>query len=175
MTLSFADEAALRLSKRQWSVRWYQPPRSQLEQQLIDAQYRAGGNNMVRSNDRRLSLHGLFPSKASSTPPPRGTISRRTPTRRPKALGSRHRSRRRRAALVSSLAGTPLPPADATTYIRRTDARSQQSRQGRPAFLCTRVLTTLHRRVDLTLDIRVGDLVIVETDRGLKDPGHGCE
>ena len=100
-----------------------------------------------RNNSSRLSLHGLFPVKASSTVLRRGTTSRCTPARLPKAdLGFRHRYRRRQVGL-SSFNRVRITPADAATHLGRTYAQSQRPRQGRPFFLCAWVLATVHRRI----------------------------
>ncbi|KIM52534.1 hypothetical protein SCLCIDRAFT_550255 [Scleroderma citrinum Foug A] len=107
-----------------------------------------------RNNSSRLSLHGLFPVKASSTVLRRGTTSRCTPARLPKAdLGFRHRYRRRQVGLSSFNRGVPFffVPESWPLYIVEFKAGH----------------TALFYLTDFTLDIRVRDLVI-----GRRIEGH---
>ncbi|KIK14790.1 hypothetical protein PISMIDRAFT_116394 [Pisolithus microcarpus 441] len=162
------------------------PPRSQLEQQLIDAQYLAGGNNghgsqqQQQQQQQQSSLTARFiPGKGiqylpqGNDPPPynRSTSQGSVPSP------------------LSPTTGRPIQPQQGPFYPQQMQRRSSDAPvpnlndlgKGVPLssvpaswplyiveFKAGR--TDLFYLTDLSLDIRVGDLVIVEADRG-KDLG----
>ncbi|KAI6020923.1 PSP1 C-terminal conserved region-domain-containing protein [Pisolithus microcarpus] len=141
------------------------PPHSQLEQQLIDAQYLAGGNNghgsqqQQQQQQQQSSLTARSPGRGSIPSPLSPTTGRPIqPQQGP--FYPQQMQRRSSDAPVPNIndlgKGVPLSsvPASWPLYIVEFKA-------GR---------TDLFYLTDLSLDIRVGDLVIVEADRG-KDLG----
>jgi len=160
------------------------PPRSQLEQQLLDAQYRSGGNNGHGSQQQQQqsTLTARFiPGKGIQYKLLQGNDS---PTYT--------RSTSQSSGLSSPLSpttGRPIQPQQGPYYPQQMQRRTSDSPtpnlndlgKGVPLssvaaswplyiveFKAGR--TDLFYLTDLTLDIRVGDLVIVEADRG-KDLG----
>ncbi|KAI5986412.1 PSP1 C-terminal conserved region-domain-containing protein [Pisolithus albus] len=163
------------------------PPRSQLEQQLIDAQYLAGGNNghgsqqQQQQQQQQSSLTARFiPGKGiqylpqgNNDPPPynRSTSQGSIPSP------------------LSPTTGRPIQPQQGPFYPQQMQRRSSDAPvpnindlgkgvplSSVPASCPLYIVefkagrTDLFYLTDLSLDIRVGDLVIVEADRG-KDLG----
>ncbi|KIK23212.1 hypothetical protein PISMIDRAFT_10999 [Pisolithus microcarpus 441] len=162
------------------------PPRSHLEQQLIDAQYLAGGNNghgsqqQQQQQQQQSSLTARFilgkgiqylPQGNDSPPYNRSTLQGSVPSP------------------LSPTTGRPIQPQQGPFYPQQMQRRSSDAPvpnlndlgKGIPLssvlaswplyiveFKASR--TDLFYLTDLSLDIRVGDLVIVEADRG-KDLG----
>jgi len=159
------------------------PPRSQLEQQLIDAQCRSGGNNAHGSQQQQQStLTARFiPGKGIQYIPLQGNDP-----------STYARSTSQSSGLSSPLSpttGRPIQPQQGPYYPQQMQHRTSDAPtpnlndlgKGVPLssvpaswppyiveFKAGR--TDLFYLTDLTLDIRVGDLVIVEADRG-KDLG----
>ncbi|KIK14880.1 hypothetical protein PISMIDRAFT_16960 [Pisolithus microcarpus 441] len=145
------------------------PPRSQLEQQLIDAQYLTGGNNnhgsqqQQQQQQQQSSLTARFiPRKGiqylpqgNNDPPPYRSTSSHHHCHPPRQ--KQHHSSDAPVPNLNDLSkGMPLlsVPASWPLYIVKFKA-------GR---------TDLFYLTNLSLNIRVGDLVIMEADRG-KDLG----
>ncbi|KAI5991018.1 hypothetical protein EDC04DRAFT_2872994 [Pisolithus marmoratus] len=133
----------------------------QLEQQLIDAQYLAGGNNGLGSQHQHQHQHQhQQPSLTAQFHPILTTTTGRPIQPQQGPFYPQQMQRRTSDAPVPNLndlgKGVPLSsvPASWPLYIVEFKA-------GR---------TDLFYLTDLSLDIRVGDLVIVEADRG-KDLG----
>ncbi|KAG6329849.1 hypothetical protein ID866_9239 [Astraeus odoratus] len=163
------------------------PPRSQLEQQLMDAQYLAGANDHdpQQHQQQQSSLTARFiPGKGIQYLPSHGGDA--TPSY------SRSTSQGGSGALPSPLSpttGRPIQPQQGPYYPQQMQRRTSDAPtpnlnelgKGVPLssvpaswplyiveFKAGR--TDLFYLTDLSLDIRVGDLVIVEADRG-KDLG----
>ncbi|KAI6022480.1 PSP1 C-terminal conserved region-domain-containing protein [Pisolithus microcarpus] len=163
------------------------PPHCQLEQQLIDAQYLAGGNNghgsqqQQQQQQQQSSLTACFiPGKGiqylpqgNNDPPPynRSTSQGSIPSP------------------LSPTTGRPIQPQQGPFYPQQMQRRSSDAPvpnindlgkgvplSSVPAWWPLYIVefkagrTDLFYLTDLSLDIRVGDLVIVEADRG-KDLG----
>ncbi|KIM50569.1 hypothetical protein SCLCIDRAFT_1225253, partial [Scleroderma citrinum Foug A] len=133
------------------------PPRSQLEQQLIDVQCRTGGNNGHGSHQQQqqsLTARGsglsspLSPTTGRPIQPQQGPYYPQQMQRRTSDAPMPNLNELGKGVPLSSV------PASWPLYIVEFKAGC----------------TDLFYLTDLTLDIRVGDLVIVEADRG-KDLG----
>ena len=156
------------------------PPRSQLEQQLIDAQYRTGGNNDHGSHQQPLTAR-FIPGKGIYIP----------------SLGndslmyarSTSQSGSELSSPLSPTTGRPIQPQQGPYYPQQMQRHTSDAptpnlnKLGKgvplssvPASWPLYIVefkagrTDLFYLTDLMLDIRVGDLVIVEADRG-KDLG----
>ncbi|KAL4069145.1 PSP1 C-terminal conserved region-domain-containing protein [Scleroderma yunnanense] len=159
------------------------PPRSQLEQQLMDAQYLSGGNNSHGLQQQQASLTARFiPGKGIQYVSSQGNDS-------PTYNRSASQSASGLSSPLSPTTGRPIQPQQGPYYPQQIQRRTSDAPtpnlndlgKGVPLssvpaswplyiveFKAGR--TDLFYLTDLTLDIRVGDLVIVEADRG-KDLG----
>ena len=159
------------------------PPCRQLEQQLIDAQYRTGGNNGHGSHQQQQqSLTAWFiPSKGIFIPSLGNDSSMYTRSTLQSGSGL--------SSPLSPMTGQPIQPQQGPYYPQQmqrhtSDAPTPNLNElgkgvplsSMPASWPLYIIefkagrTDLFYLTDLTLDIRVGDLVIVEADRG-KDLG----
>ncbi|KIO01155.1 hypothetical protein M404DRAFT_736569 [Pisolithus tinctorius Marx 270] len=161
------------------------PPRSQLEQQLIDAQYLAGGNghgsHQHQQQQQQSSLTARFIPGKGIQYLPQG--SNDAPSY------NRTNSQSSIPSPLSPTTGRPIQPQQGPFYPQQMQRRTSDAPvpnlndlgKGVPLssvpaswplyiveFKAGR--TDLFYLTDLSLDIRVGDLVIVEADRG-KDMG----
>lgn len=160
------------------------PPRSQLEQQLMDVQYLSGANNgHGPQQQQQQSLTARFiPGKGIQYISSQGNDS-------PTYNRSTSQSGSGLSSPLSPTTGRPIQPQQGPYYPQQIQRRPSDAPtpnlndlgKGVPLssvpaswplyiveFKAGR--TDLFYLTDLTLDIRVGDLVIVEADRG-KDLG----
>jgi len=163
------------------------PTRTQLEQQLVDVQYRIGGSNshglqqVISDNSSRL-IARFIPATGIQYIPSQWNDS---PTHT--------RSTSQSSGLSSPLlptTGRPIQPKQGLYYSQQMQRRTSDTPMPNlndlgkgvplssvPASWPLYIVefkagrTDLFDLTDLMLDITVGELVIVEADRGLKDLG----
>ncbi|KAI6137155.1 PSP1 C-terminal conserved region-domain-containing protein [Pisolithus sp. B1] len=137
------------------------PPRSQLEQQLIDAQYRSSGNNGHGSQQQQQSSFTarFIPGKGIQYLPQGNHDS--PPYNRSTSQGSV-------PSPLSPTTGLPIQPQQGPFYPQQIQRRSSDAPVPNLNDLGKGPVVPIFflYLTDLNLDIRVGDLVIVEADRG---------
>ncbi|KAI6044352.1 PSP1 C-terminal conserved region-domain-containing protein [Pisolithus marmoratus] len=163
------------------------PPRSQLEQQLIDAQYLAGGNNGLGSQHQHQHQQQQ-PSLTARFIPGKG-IQYLPQGNNDAPSYNRSTSQSSMSSPLSPTTGRPIQPQQGPFYPQQMQRRMSDAPvpnlndlgkgvplSSVPASWPLYIVefkagcTDLFYLTDLSLDIRVGDLVIVEADRG-KDLG----